>query len=382
MRGSLPIFLLGIFVIWNVCILSSGFRETSEWASFLGPINDSAVASALGEDMVGTLFPPRTSYLYPYMSSAIPKALGLLSATLQFSTASTTVAVELMSSFNAVTIENYSPQGPNVEGRVLVGGTFNVSTALPFNSIGNGDPVAAYANDFSFSGSGLLQVQNGGVVSPSGTLSASDFQFSGGGSLNSGASGQTEYDNLYSSLGISEAGLGAAMVSASIEWSQLTPTDVVVANGNNPIFNAGSGVAVFDIAASDVFALNFNPQFTKQDDTTAILINVSGENINNTGLGQNLDNIPEDLRELIVWNFYEAETLELSKFGGAIFAPDADAVVAAPNGSVVSKTLEHDSLHQDLFVGVDPSLVVIPEPGSSWVLLMAGGGVMARRRRS
>ena len=71
------------------------------------------------------------------MSFSISKALGLLLVTSQISGASTTVAIDLLSNFNAVTFSDYSPQGPNVEGRVLVGGTFNVSSALPFNSIGN-----------------------------------------------------------------------------------------------------------------------------------------------------------------------------------------------------------------------------------------------------
>ena len=315
------------------------------------------------------------------MSSYHPKALGLVLLTSQISSASTTVAIELLSTFNAVTTGDYFPQGADTEGRVLVGGTFTVSTALPFNSIGNGDPVASYASDFSFSANGLLRVQNGGIVTPS-SPSASDFEFTAGNSLVSGAAGQTQYDNFYASLGISAADLSATMVSASIEWSQITPTDAVVANGNNPTFNAGSGVAVYDVAASDVFAPNFHPQFTKQNDTTAILINVSGTDIDNTSFGQNLDNIPEDFRRIIVWNFYEAESLELSKFGGAIFAPNADVVITEPNGSVVSKTLFHSAeLHQDLFDGVDPYVTLIPEPGSLLMLMVAGGGMMARRRR-
>jgi len=176
--------------------------------------------------------------------------------------------------------------------------------------------------------------------------------------------------------------LESTIVSASATWSALPATAAIQNPGQNLRFAAGSGNAVFNISANDVFQQNYNPQWEKQADTTSILINVSGTAIDNTSFGQNIVNMPEDFRSLVIWNFYEATTLDLSKFAGAVVAPNAVTSIAEPNGSVITKELTHaDELHLDLFVGSDPNeLTGVPEPSTSLLALVAAAGIIRRRR--
>jgi len=135
------------------------------------------------------------------MKPLSPAILGILVSAPIALNASTTVATSLLSSYNAVVFDDYNPQGADTEGGVIVGGSMNITSNLPFNSNQSGLAVSAYANSFTFTGAGAaLQVQNGDIVTPS-SPTAGNFSFNGGGSLISGAAGQSAYESFFTGLG-------------------------------------------------------------------------------------------------------------------------------------------------------------------------------------
>lgn len=162
-------------------------------------------------------------------------------------------------------------------------------------------------------------------------------------------------------------------------------------------FNVASindDVAVFDIDSSDFFTNSLIQQydidFLGQSPST-IIINVAGERISDSSFhGNAVGNIIGDaFKELIIWNFYEALDINLSKqLNGTLLAPMATLTSYANiEGTViVDDFYQNGEVHDNLFAGdiedtPNDDVVVVPAPSSMLILFTSLLGMMAWRRR-
>ncbi len=145
-----------------------------------------------------------------------------------------------------------------------------------------------------------------------------------------------------------------------------------------------SGLAVFSINASDLFGNNRVQQIELlTNNSSNILINVAGTSVNWTA-----GNIVGDLtqnkwRELVVWNFHEATSINFGSKNmmGQVLAPNA-TVTASGNidGSIFAKNLTTTSeVHLPGYKG---TINIVPEPSSAGLVLLGAAAALMRRKRN
>ncbi|WP_036831881.1 collagen-binding domain-containing protein [Photobacterium sanctipauli] len=156
---------------------------------------------------------------------------------------------------------------------------------------------------------------------------------------------------------------------------------------NNASFDVGNSVgslaAVFNIDKEDIFenplinsySLNLNSQMP-----SAIVINVAGENIDDSTFSFNAigDFVSEAIAELVIWNFYQSETLNLTKaIHGSILAPLAELTNHTEiKGSVAVKShFQYGKIWGPTFAGIvpateDPSPAPAPNPLAFMALIV------------
>ena len=320
-----------------------------------------------------------TINILPFSAAVL---IGLSSAPVQ---ASVTLVEGLLRDFTAVTTGDYTIRNADTEGRLLVNGTFrNLPTsAAPVNAqVTNPDGgISLYARNFSLASGTKVRVQNGGVITPSSIdRSRFDLQQQGATFRNSSNGGGSAFESLFQSYGTTSSGLATAVHAGSIDLANRSSNGTITNSGSqNPRFVAGDGLVIFDIAAADIFAQNINPELQISSGNQAVVINVSGTNIQQAG-GQNFNGgFTQDFgRSRVIWNFYEATEVDLNVFQGSILAPKANVWIGEGNGSIISKSLTHTGeLHLPTFRGM-----IVPEPSSALFSAMIIGLMgLARRRR-
>lgn len=136
------------------------------------------------------------------------------------------------------------------------------------------------------------------------------------------------------------------------------------------------GVAVFNVDGSQLFGNGFVQQFDiAMNGATSIIINVSGTSItHNQGNflgGFNPSNAPN-----ILWNFYEAQTLNIDRaLFGAVLAPDAHLT----NGNFIAGSVAVENFTQNGEIHLPTYQGYVPAPGA--FVLMGVAGLLACRRR-
>ncbi|MBX3389091.1 MAG: choice-of-anchor A family protein [Phycisphaeraceae bacterium] len=270
-------------------------------------------------------------------------------------------------------VKNKLTSSSEVEGRTMVGqlsGTSNYGTKLlPTSSYLNIDSLVVGSGG---SGSSNYQV-NSGRARLFGSKGAANFNMNGGGAL-------IQNDSNVGSM-ISSA--WADVTNASSYCSSLSATNTVTIPNSQPagvMFNAIAGVggvAVFNVNGNSLFQNSLVQQMDiAMNGASTVIINVAGTNITYNG-GNMLGgfNIPNASK--IIWNFYEATTLNIDRhFFGAILAPKATmSNSTAIEGSVFTDTFnQNGEVHLPNFSGN------IPAPGA---LALGGFGLLlaGRRRR-
>ncbi|MBI1197704.1 MAG: choice-of-anchor A family protein [Phenylobacterium sp.] len=239
----------------------------------------------------------------------------------------------------------------NVWGDIAIGG--NVDSGVEFQS------------------SGAQELQYGGALSSTNVNSPDTANHVAG---------------LGATLGAQAATMATDLGELSTYLSTLTTTEAYTVNANNIGFDANASsdaVAVFSLSDLSVFT-NKYPDFTYPTGYDLVVVNVSGTNLSFPG-GFNF-NGPSGLGTKVIWNFYEATTLNFNtSFYGSVLAPNA--VVSTNNfveGTLVAKTLNAGGEVHMSNLGGTYTVPGVPEP-ATWALMIlgfGGAGAMLRRRRA
>lgn len=317
----------------------------------------------------------------------------VLLATSSFAFGSITLIEDLLTDFTGVTTGDYTIRNSTSQGRLFVNGTFNrafnnsvaVNTSVPHPN----DNVSLYARDFNLTGSARQVVQNGGVVTSS-SISQNRFELQGQGNPTpfiNGHAGASATENLLSSYGTSRSSFTHDVEQGSIDLANLASNATVTrqrdnqGNLNGLSFNAGSGLVIFDIAASELFAQNVNPNINVSAQNDAVIINVRGTgNVTQNNNNFNFSGNQNFAYSRVIWNFYQADgLLDLDSIGGSVVAPQADVFIQGRvDGATIGRTLTHEGqLHIPTFGGM-----IVPEPSSGLLasLLLFGFAVTRRSR--
>ncbi len=191
---------------------------------------------------------------------------------------------------------------------------------------------------------------------------------------------------------INDAGAAALVASARAEvlgisgaLSGLDATNTVSIPTSSPApvsFSATpgvDGVAVFNVDGNQLFGNGFVQQFDiAMNGATSVIINVSGTSITHNQ-GNFLGGFNPSNASTILWNFYEAQTLNIDRaLFGAVLAPDAHLT----NGNFIAGSVavedftQNGEIHLPAYTGYVGD---VPAPGS--LALLAAGGLIATRRR-
>lgn len=198
----------------------------------------------------------------------------------------------------------------------------------------------------------------------------------GGTSTLNDASVAGQVGSLYNTFANASAYLSglAGTGSLSLPGGQPSPVTFTATPGSG-------GFSVINIAASDLFSnglvqtINLNLA-----GASSLVINVSGTSVDFTTGGNFAGSFAnDDARSRVLWNFYEAETINLrgKAFEGALLAPNA----FVEHQGVISGLVVAESMNSMSEIHLPGYQGVLPSPGSM-ALLGMGGLVASRRRRA
>lgn len=302
---------------------------------------------------------------------ALPLGVALASVGGMTASASTVDVSDVLKDFNAVIFTNASAMS-DIEGAAVVGGNFQGATVYSHPTPGQTQPAGYGAlTVFGATSGNPINLNNGGNAYVGGAKNAL-VNFNGGGHyLASAPAAAIDF---------------SALTSLSSHLATLSATSVLPTTGNNEniVATPGSdGVAVFNITAAQLDAI---PSYKMVlNGAATVIFNVSGSTINFAGN----DETGVTGASNIIWNFYDASTVNLeTQIAGAILAPEA----AVTNGNQIDGDLIAKSwtgngeLHDWGFDGPLPPGVAtgVPEP-STWAMTLAGfaalGFVAFRQKR-
>jgi choice-of-anchor A domain-containing protein len=304
-----------------------------------------------------------------YVALALGAALSFAAATPASATA--IAAATILQDFNTVIFGNASTQS-DIEGAAVIGGNF--SGATMYNNPTQTPPAGFSALTVFGSTSGnSFNINNGGSAYVAGTH-GQQTNFNGGGSF------------TYTAPPSTIADFQTSLTNLSTTLSQLSATSATPTGQNNVPFNAtpgANGIAVFNITASQLSS--YASIIMNLNGSSTVVVNVSGTSVNFSANDQSGANGANN----IIWNFYQATTLNFSTLiGGTVLATQA----AVTNNNQIDGGLFAQSwtgsgeLHSYGFTGTLPgttAVVATPEPAS---LAIFGAGFVAlaaaRRRRA
>ncbi|TAJ68562.1 MAG: choice-of-anchor A family protein [Phenylobacterium sp.] len=347
--------------------------------------------------------------------------------------ASINAALAAMQTYNLITLGDLK-SNQTVEGRAFVGGDLSggssnyftnpkgqTGTALTVvgdvtdgpKNVGNGGGVKVGGNlDSGVNASGRIEVDgngkniNGGaqvyIDGDAKNVNGQNVYIGGGksGYVNGKVTlGDHTVAGLQTTLQAQRDGYVDSFGDLSAYLAGLTATSAMTysADGQAAIFNAGAGtgVAVFNLSNLDqLFKNRSRLEFADPATYDTVIVNVAGANIS---LGNTINfQAAEGLGTKVIWNFYQAETLDFGSkvFYGSVLAPNADAKI----GNFIQGTAVFDTLDQKGVIkmgtygggltveapkGLAAIVTPVPEP-STWAMMIVGfgaiGAVLRRRR--
>ncbi|MBS1728804.1 MAG: choice-of-anchor A family protein [Armatimonadetes bacterium] len=288
-------------------------------------------------------------------------AIGALSASFAFANP---VFLDA-SDYNVFVREGFSGQNSDVQGRVAVGGTFNVQNY----SIGSG--LSAF-NGVSLMSGGDFTYNNGQVFHGNVTTSDNTPTTPGmnvvEGSLYSNTAPTIVIPELMTELVARSGYIGSQAATGTTDYSFGSLT-----------LSGGSGdTRYFDVTASQL-ASTTNFVINAPSNAT-VVVNVNGANASFQNAGYSLTGGIDASHVLL--NFWNATSLTLAGVGvsGSVFAPQAD--VTFNNGQLNGQLVAHSfngsgEMHIADFTGIVP----VPEPAALSVVAVGLIGLFLRRRK-
>ena len=142
-------------------------------------------------------------------------------------------------------------------------------------------------------------------------------------------------------------------------------------------------LVVFNIAGSDLFSSNSNWQLDFGN-AAKVVINVSGTNLANPGsVNLSGSGFTSSTYSNILWNFYEATSLNLANgWKGNVLALDADVKIANDiDGSLAAKSYDGRGQIHHYYWDYTPPSKQVPETGALGLLLIGLGLLSLNRIR-
>lgn len=345
--------------------------------------------------------------------------------------AAVNAGLQAMRDYNLIVLKNLSSSS-EVEGRTFVGGNLSGGSSNYFtkpNGLTGGTALTVGGNVTG----GSKNINNGGALKVGGNLdsganmngagqvyvdgdakkvnanntsvyvdgnvesvNAKDI-YHGGTAKNSNGTkhaGDHTAAGLQTSIAATSQAYATELLATSGYFADLDPTHFLTysANGQQAIFDAGAGTGVAVFAIGDLNAALKNRSqliFNMPVGYDAVVVNVAGLSVS---LPSSINfNGPSGLGTKVIWNFFEATTVNLGSksWYGSVLAPNADLRINNfIEGSVVARNMtQNGEVHMKTFSGslsVDEMRAAVPEP-ATWALMILGFGavgVMLRRRRS
>lgn len=282
----------------------------------------------------------------------------------------------IMSTHNLVVLQNYSSNSSEVEGRTWIGGNFasqnasNYGTMLDPPSNWLGVDVLSVAGNMTIGNQ--IQIEAGNLRR--GGTRTGNVNFNGGGSEIVDPSLPSQVAAIVSELTLTSAALQALTPDSvlNLPSPQPGPAQFVA----NP---GGDGIAVFNINGDNLFENGLVQQIEMAvNGASAIVINVSGTDINWNGGSNMVGASWAGIRATTIWNFWQAQTINLDRnFNGAILAPFAHLT----NSTAIEGSVFVESMAQSGEVHLPGYKGYLPTPGPVGVAGLALVAAGRRRRR-
>jgi choice-of-anchor A domain-containing protein len=288
-------------------------------------------------------------------------------------------------------------------GGDVTGGAKNINNG---GSVKVGGDLVSGAN---MNGGGGVQAEgdvkkvnaNGASVYAGGDIDNTNAKdlFYGGAVKNSNGTkhaGDTSTDGVQAAIAATTASLGTDFLATSDYFSDLSATNLLTYsdNGQQAIFDAGTGAGVAVFAISDLNAALKNRSqliFNMPVGYDAVIINVAGTSVS---LPSSINfNGPTGLGAKVIWNFYEATSVDLGSksWYGSVLAPQAQLKNNnfVEGSVVVSSMIQNGEIKMggysgNLLINQLGGAVPVPEPAIWTMMILGFGGVgsVLRRRRA
>lgn len=269
--------------------------------------------------------------------------------------------------YNLILFNDYNFLGGEVEGRTLIGGNLNAQGRSA--DFGSRIPPTPSVDTLTVVGdiiANSINMQSGNLTH-GGTLNVSHINLNG--------QGEIIYDPTLSISAIQES-----LIQASSTFSEQATNGIF--SNSRLIINENISQAIFHVSSDQIFSNN-NAISLSATEAETVIINVSGNDIQVDG-GVNLTSGFNGNERKIIWNFYEAESIDFANLAmrGSVLAPFASIQGGAVfDGAVVANEYTGSrEFHNLLFTGNPPE--TISEPFSASLILIGLFATLFTRRRT
>lgn len=296
--------------------------------------------------------------------------------------ASVPVAAIPLTDYNLILLDDLTSQSIHVYGKTFVGGNIHAQGWLEF-----GSRLDKSSQD--------LSLEVGGNLSGEGMhVQAGYASWGGQNTLNNvNCNGNNLSQNKKcllpdADLDNKAGDLADQLYASSQQFASLLGNGDLFVNGNQKTlkYSGTDDIAVFNLDGASIFAQNSNWALDAGSAQT-VIINVSGKNIlhgggvnlnNGFAASANQDNIGASN---ILWNFYEAETIDFAsmRVNGSVLAPFALVTMGNDiDGSLAARAYAgRGQVHNELFNWTPPPPVAQVSESSTLMLLLMGLGLIS-----